>query len=64
MSLKAPCFNCEDRHQGCHSNCESYINWKRETDKRNDYIKSERKKAAKIKDDEIYRIHNMKRGKR
>lgn len=22
---KAPCLNCENRHPGCHSECEDYI---------------------------------------
>ena len=24
---KAPCMNCEERHEGCHSDCEPYLAW-------------------------------------
>ena len=33
MPLKAPCLNCPDRTIVCHSNCELYINYKKENDK-------------------------------
>ena len=25
--LKAPCKDCKDRHDGCHSECEAYIKY-------------------------------------
>ena len=24
---KAPCFNCQNRQVGCHSNCQSYLDY-------------------------------------
>ncbi len=32
------CYNCQERHIGCHSNCEKYLNYKR----RKDVIKKRR----------------------
>ena len=26
-NIKAPCFNCQDRQVGCHSNCQSYLDY-------------------------------------
>ena len=28
---KNPCYKCESRHVGCHSDCDMYIAWKKET---------------------------------
>ena len=28
IANKPPCFKCEDRHENCHSNCESYKKYK------------------------------------
>ena len=25
----SPCFNCKDRHAGCHAECERYAEWKK-----------------------------------
>ena len=27
---KSPCFNCEDRHPGCHADCQMYAEWSEE----------------------------------
>lgn len=32
MSARS-CKDCEERHEGCHSTCESYIKWKEQHDK-------------------------------
>ena len=26
--MNAPCHKCEERHVGCHSGCERYIQWR------------------------------------
>ena len=31
--MKPPCKNCEDRHQGCHAECESYAEYRDFCDK-------------------------------
>lgn len=28
--IKAPCYNCTDRHAGCHAECEKYLAWSEE----------------------------------
>lgn len=31
--MKAPCKDCTDRHYKCHSTCENYIQFKKESDR-------------------------------
>ena len=33
--IKAPCKDCPDRKQGCHSTCEKYIAFRKERDELN-----------------------------
>lgn len=28
--MRVPCGNCEDRHAGCHAECEKYLTWSKE----------------------------------
>ena len=28
--ISAPCLNCEDRHQACHSSCNKYLEFKKQ----------------------------------
>ena len=28
--ISAPCLNCEDRHQTCHSSCNKYLEFKKQ----------------------------------
>lgn len=37
--MKPPCRECQFREVGCHSECESYIQWRAQLDK---YITSKR----------------------
>lgn len=25
--MRCPCYHCEERHEGCHSDCERYAEW-------------------------------------
>lgn len=27
MKNDSPCYECPDRHAGCHGKCEAYLNW-------------------------------------
>lgn len=38
---KAPCKGCEERHSGCHAECESYIDWKKEHEEENEKIRAD-----------------------
>ena len=38
--MKVPCKNCTTRYAGCHSKCEKYAEYRREIDKRNEFLKS------------------------
>jgi hypothetical protein len=31
-----PCYKCTDRQVGCHSKCEKYKKWKKESNKKRD----------------------------
>lgn len=41
-SYNCPCFNCNERHTNCHSECEKYIEWKRERDIEKGQLKKSR----------------------
>lgn len=30
LNLASPCKGCEERHSGCHSECEKFLAWKSE----------------------------------
>lgn len=38
---KAPCKGCEERHPGCHSECEGYIEWKKAHEEENEKIRAD-----------------------
>lgn len=42
--MKAPCKDCLDRHQGCHSECEKYIAFRKERDELNELKHQENEK--------------------
>jgi hypothetical protein len=46
--LKVPCYGCENRHQGCHSSCETYKTFQRENLERNRQIREAKEKDAMI----------------
>lgn len=56
--MKAPCYKCEERHRGCHSECEQYQAWQIERGK-------ERMRQRKQKSDQTlslqYRYEHMER---
>ena len=31
-----PCYECPDRHTGCHGSCERYKKWRQELDEKNE----------------------------
>jgi hypothetical protein len=42
--MNAPCKDCFDRHQGCHSKCEKYIAFRKERDELNEKIYKQKEK--------------------
>lgn len=34
LKQKAPCYQCEDRTDGCHGSCERYDTWKKEREEK------------------------------
>lgn len=42
-----PCYGCQDRHAGCHAECDKYKDWRREWDaNRAEIIRENEKKAG------------------
>ena len=56
----APCKDCKDRHIGCHSKCEKYLEYKKELQK----AKHREKIDKKIEDDIWYGINMVIKGRR
>ena len=56
----APCKDCKDRHIGCHSKCEKYLEYKKEVQK----AKHREKIDKKIEDDIWYGINMAIKGRR
>ena len=56
----APCKDCKDRHVGCHSKCEKYLEYKKELQK----AKHQEKIDKKIEDDIWYGINMVIKGRR
>ena len=40
MKQQPPCYGCKERHLGCHSNCGSYISFRKDKDEENKQIYS------------------------
>ncbi len=52
------CKECKDRHEGCHSSCESYREWKKSYDAKKAIIQSERERQRAIASDIKARIQS------
>jgi hypothetical protein len=46
--IEAPCHYCENRHLGCHSECEAYVNYCRENENQNALIRTKKAKEKEI----------------
>lgn len=44
--MKNPCYKCKERIPGCHSKCESYIEWAKEEYALKEEIYKNRKKVT------------------
>lgn len=38
LNLASPCKGCEERHSGCHGECEEFVAWKKEYEQRKEEI--------------------------
>ena len=45
---KSDCYGCDERHQGCHAECEKYKKFREAIDKRKEAEKQERMITADI----------------
>ena len=44
--MKNPCFKCQDRHQGCHAECDRYKEWNADRER----IRAQQRKEAETTD--------------
>lgn len=59
--MKCPCYKCEDRHEGCHGECERYIEWSGQKQKE----KAERDAATRTdKEIVVFRSEQIRKQKR
>jgi hypothetical protein len=66
--MKVPCRGCDDRHTGCHAECEKYLSWsnERREARERDYASRIADIYAVERDKKIksYKLKNRSRGKR
>lgn len=48
MRPTAPCYKCEERHAGCHSECELYLAFRKKRDEYNEKVSKERELARSL----------------
>lgn len=61
--IKPPCLNCEKRNPHCHSDCEGYINYKKEKTIENERINKVKKEQSNwysYKENKYKRIKNYR----
>lgn len=58
---KSPCYNCENRSEGCHSSCEEYKEFAEARKQINLNRKDERRKAAYAFMERTYREAQRKK---
>ena len=63
---KGPCYDCEIRHQGCHSKCDEYLEYKGLLDKKKQIVRESRLEYMQHRDYSIDTAERLKRkrGKR
>ena len=49
MRPQAPCKDCENRHMGCHSSCQLYLDYKERNDKRREEDYQRREEGQKVR---------------
>ena len=58
MIPKSPCYNCEERHDLCHSHCEKYLSYRKELDGYNEVVRRSKEENNRLNS---YEISKMKR---
>ena len=61
MIPKSPCYNCEERHDLCHSHCERYLKYREELDGYNEVVRKSKEEACRLNG---YEISKRKRKKK
>lgn len=61
--IKVPCHNCEQRHIGCHSECEAYANYCKENAEKQALIYSKKAEEAEVCKYIASRMNKMRKAK-
>lgn len=62
--MKSPCYNCPDRHIGCHATCERYLAARAEQDAINERVNAQRQTVRTAEDWRTENIRRLQRHKR
>lgn len=66
MGVKSPCYGCTERKVGCHSNCDTYLDFQQKVKEQNakrDMINAYRNGYVIEKKARLDKMMNNKRGK-
>ena len=64
MKPQPPCYQCDERILGCHSECDLYLTYRRALDKYNAQLRSDQEKEILINDFQIKQITKIKKKRR
>ena len=46
--IKSPCYGCADRHAGCHTECETYMEFRSDRDDEIEAIRKHKRETSKF----------------
>jgi hypothetical protein len=61
MMKSSPCYQCENRCQGCHGTCKPYAEWKAEHDAKRDAERDARRMAWTISDYNKQKLNKLRK---
>jgi len=64
ISMKAPCKDCTNRYESCHSSCDSYKEWKSALIADKAIIAESRRKEAELRDRQCEVVAKLRKRRR
>lgn len=64
MRPQAPCYNCDERISGCHSECDLYLTYRRALDKYNEQLRAEQERETLVNDFQVKQIQKNRKKRR
>lgn len=64
MKPKSPCYNCDERAVGCHSECDLYLTYRRALDKYNELYRQQRDEMSPFDEHQLVMIEKHKKKRR